>query len=266
MMLLLLVFILLISITKAGESLKNFPDKYRVIFLPEEHTSKEDHAFQLKVVKFLQSKGYRFFIAMEMFQQPFQSALDDYIACRIEEEEMLKRTEYGKRWGFDESLYRDIWRFAKEKGIRIVAINIPTELVHKIRAEGLERSKDEHLPNPIIPLSEEERRELREFLAFHPRVEEKRFFDVQNAWDNGMALAIVRLLEKHPDYKVVVLVGRGHANNLDRGIPRRLRILKPDVSMLIMKREEFQRDFLFSIDFSNESSSASSIKEPNCKP
>lgn len=263
-MFVILFIIIMISTTKSAEVSKDLLDKYQVIFIPEEHTNKEDHVFQLEVIRYLTSKGYKIVIAMEMFQQPFQVFLDQYINCQIDEEEMLEKTEYTKRWGFDPALYRDIWRFAKERGIRIVAINIPSELVQKIKSEGLERVRDGSLPYPIIDQREEEKQKLKEVLASHPKVEEKRFFDLQNAWDNGMALAIARFLEKYPDYKVVVLVGKGHAEEYDSGIPRRLKILKPGVSIKILKRS--QRDFLFSMDFSKDSSSANSIKEPNCKP
>ncbi len=257
---------MLISITKAQDSTENFANNYQVIFLPEEHNSKEDHDFQLGIIRILRLKNHKFIIAMEMFQQPFQDALDKYVSCQIDEEEMLRRTDYRRRWGFDPSLYRGIWSFAKENGIRIVAINISSELLQRIREEGLEKVRDESLPYPVIPQTEKEMRELREILKNHPRVDEKRFFEVQNAWDNGMALAIAKLLEKHPDRKIVVIVGRGHAQEYDSGIPRRLRILRPDVSMAVLKRENFQRAFLFSTDFSKESSSASSMREPNCKP
>ena len=266
MKILFLFFVLFISITKAQENLENLLNNHQVIFLPEEHTSREDHQFQLRIIRLLNSKNHKFIIAMEMFQQPFQDALDLYVSCQISEEEMLKRTDYRRRWSFDPSLYRDIWNFAKEKGIRIVAINVSSELLQKVREKGLERVRDESLPYPVIPQTEKERKELREVLKNHPKVDKKRFFDVQNAWDNGMALAIARLLDKYPDHKIVVLVGRGHAKDYESGIPRRLGILKPEVSMTILRREEFQSTFLFSMDFSKDSSSASSMREPNCRP
>ncbi len=266
MIVLVLFLITLILITEAKESTEESLTKYQVIFLPEEHTKKEDHDFQLDIIKLLSSKNYKLIIAMEMFQQPFQDALDQYIQCQIDEEEMLRRTDYRRRWGFDPSLYRDVWRFAKERGIRIMAINISSELLQRIRREGLDKIKDESLPFPIIKQNEREIKDLKEVIKTHPKVEENRFFEVQNAWDNGMALAIARLLESYPDYKIVVLVGRGHAQDDESGIPRRLRILKPDNTMKILIREEFQRSLLFSTDFSSESSSASSIREPNCKP
>lgn len=189
------------------------------------------------MIKLLYERYKRVVIAMEMFQQSFQSVLDQYTNCEIEEEEMLKKTEYGKRWGYDPDLYRDIWRFAKEKGIRIFAINLPSELLQVIRSNGLEKTKSPMLPEPIIPQTEKERERIRQVLKNHPKVDEGRFFDVQNAWDNGMALAIVRILESYPEHKVVVLLGKGHAQDYDEGVPRRLRVLKPNLKMVIMRRE-----------------------------
>ncbi len=211
-------------------------EKVQVIFLPETHTGKEDHQFQLSVIKLMYDKNMKFVIAMEMFQQSFQKFLDEYVECSITEEEMLEKTEYKKRWGYDPALYRDIWRFAKERGIRLVAINLPTELLQRIRKEGLERVKDPLLPEPVVDMTEEERRSLTKIFESHPKVQERVFFDVQKAWDNGMALALARTLERYPDHKVVVLVGRGHAESLDRGIPRRLSLLKPGVRMTILER------------------------------
>lgn len=237
----------------------------QVIFITEEHTNMEDHRFQLYIIRMLSNSNIRFVIAMEMFQTPFQKVLDDYIACRIEEEEMLEKTQYRKRWGYDPKLYRDIWLFAKERGIRIYAINIPSELVSRIREEGLSKVRDENLPYPVVEQTQEEKERLKEFLKDHPKANEKTFLEIQNAWDNGMALSIARILEENPGVKVVVFVGRGHAENYQMGIPRVLRRLKPDVKMLILDRKNY-KDLRFSMDFSMESSSANSSAEPNCKP
>jgi uncharacterized iron-regulated protein len=57
-----------------------------VIYLPETHDNPEDHKFQEEFIKRLYQEGYRFVLAMEMFQQPFQKHLDDYIACKISED------------------------------------------------------------------------------------------------------------------------------------------------------------------------------------
>ncbi len=229
--------LLVILMTSIIEGKNLFPQDADVLFITEEHTSKEDHRFQLEMIKLLYEKHKRVVIAMEMFQQSFQGVLDKYVSCEIEEEEMLRRTEYSKRWGYDPELYRDIWRFAKEKGIRIFAINLPSELLQAIRSNGLKDTKSPMIPQPIISQTEKERERLRQVLKNHPKVDEERFFDVQNAWDNGMALAIARILESYPEYKVVVLLGRGHAEDYDEGVPRRLRALRPNVRMVILRRE-----------------------------
>ncbi len=212
----------------------------QVIYIPEIHTSKEDHEFQLKVIRDLYQSGQEFVIAMEMFQQPFQEFLDQYIQGKISEEEMIEKTEYKKRWGYDPMLYAPIWRFAKEKGIRVYAINIPTELIKKIKAHGIEKIEHPILPNPILDHTEKEKARLRTFLELHPNSNEKNFFDVQNAWDNAMALAIVKLLKEHK--KVVVLIGKEHAPNLEEGVPRRVKELSPNTKQVILLNNQPAQD------------------------
>jgi len=64
-------------------------EQSRVIYLGETHDRKDVHEFQLKVLRELKKRGYSLLILMEAFQQPFQDALDEYVECEIEEEEML---------------------------------------------------------------------------------------------------------------------------------------------------------------------------------
>jgi uncharacterized iron-regulated protein len=206
-----------------------------VIYLPETHDNLKDHKLQEEVIKRLHQEGYRFVLAMEMFQQPFQKHLDDYIACKISEEEMLERTEYRKRWGFPTEYYSPLWRFAKEKGIRIYALNIPNELIRRISADGLENVKDDLLPSKVYEHTPQEKERLRDVLRGHPRIDEKRFFDVQSAWDNGMALRIVRILSEEKSAKVVVILGRGHAPDSNSGVPRIVQLLRRGTKQLIME-------------------------------
>ncbi|WP_448588585.1 ChaN family lipoprotein [Thermocrinis sp.] len=207
-----------------------------VIYLPEEHDSLQDHKFQEEVIRNLHQEGHKIVIAMEMFQQPFQKYIDDYLSGRISEEEMLEKTKYRERWGFPPDYYAPIWRFAREKGIRIYAINLPTELIRRIGREGLENVKDSTLPERIYEHAPEEKVRLRSTLKKHPPIDEKRFFDVQSAWDNGMAMKIVRILEEEKGSKVVVLIGRGHAYDLNSGVPRIVGLLRKGTKQAIMER------------------------------
>lgn len=205
-----------------------------IIYIPEEHTSESDHNFQLKVIKHMYTKGYKFVIGMEMFQQSFQKYLDDYVDGKISEEEMLEKTQYRKRWGYEPSLYSSIWRFAKERGIKLYALNVPSELLEEVRLYGVQKVENPIIPKPLIQQKEEEKEDLLKVLKSHPKVDEKSFLEVQNLWDNVMAYAIVRIIKENPNTKVVVLAGRGHIGRMDMGIPYRVKKLDPSLRQVIL--------------------------------
>ena len=98
-----------------------------LILIGERHTNYEDHKVELEVIRGHFKRGKKFAIGMEMFQQPFQKAIDAYLSGAADEREFLKKTEYFKRWGFDYNYYREIIEFAKAKGIPLVALNQRSE-------------------------------------------------------------------------------------------------------------------------------------------
>ena len=228
------IALILLSLSMAMGFLSDLKDA-EVIYLPEYHDSIQDHKFQEDVIKRLHQEGYKVVILMEMFQQPFQRYLDEYISGKISEEEMLEKTEYKKSWGFPSEYYAPIWRFAREKGIKIYAINLPTEVVRKIGAEGLENVKDPALPERIYEYTPEEKDRLKSVLKNHPPIDEKRFFDVQLAWDHAMAMKVIQILEEEKA-KVVVLIGRGHAYELNSGVPKIVGLLRKGTKQVILER------------------------------
>ena len=127
----------------------------RVIFVGESHDRYEDHLNQLAVIRGLHEQDVDLAIGMEMFQQPFQPALDAYIAGEINEEEMLRRTDYFERWRFDYRLYRPILRYAREQAVLEQARETP-EGRKLIRAETrtLTRRQGEHVLSYRISLDE----------------------------------------------------------------------------------------------------------------
>jgi uncharacterized iron-regulated protein len=109
-----------------------------VIYLGETHDSAEDHENQLKIIQELHRRNKKVAIAMEMFQRPFQNVINQYLAGKITEEELVKQTEYEQRWGFDWKLYAPIIRFAKENKLPVLATNTPAEITRKVSRQGLE--------------------------------------------------------------------------------------------------------------------------------
>lgn len=245
------------------EEFISYAGQSRVIYLGETHDREDIHRFQLKVLKELLSKGHKLVILMEAFQQPFQEALDDYVNCEIEEDEMLRRTQYKKRWGFDKELYAPIWRFAKENYIKLFALNVPTELLREVRKEGIEKVVSRYLPGRLTPLREKHKEFLRKALGEHSKkINEDRFFNVQLTWDTGMAYKIAKTALAYPQHKLVVIVGSGHVWR-GYGIPERVNSLLGELPQLVIYFEEDEAYFLFSKDFSKESSSTNSSSEPN---
>ena len=202
--------------------------KKRVVFIGEQHTRYDHHLTQLEIIRRLHALHPQLAIGMEMFQQPFQRYLDEYVAGSIDEHTMLQSTEYFRRWRMDYRLYAPILRYAREHGLPLIALNVPNELTHEVAHLGLDGLGDDYrrqLPAGIVPADEAYRRRLKEVFALHPKEEGHENFDhfveAQLLWDEGMAERAADYLEAHPDHHLVVLAGNQHVA-WDNTIPQRL--------------------------------------------
>jgi uncharacterized iron-regulated protein len=203
----------------------------RVVFVGESHDRYDHHLNQLEIVCRLQRRIPDLVIAMEFFQQPFQSHLDDFVAGRIDTEDMLRATEYYNRWRFDYRLYEPIMSFARGHGTAIVALNIPAEITGKVGQggiEGLSEAERAGLPATIDRSDKQYRERIEGAFEMHPeetRGDFEQFFEVQLLWDEGMAERAARFLAEHPESRLVVLAGTGHV--IRSGIPARVTRRRP---------------------------------------
>ncbi len=198
----------------------------KIVYAGEQHDKYEHHIAQLEIIKELYMRNKRIAIGMEMFQRPFQKALDDYIEGKIEEKEFLKSTGYFKRWGFDYNLYKDILRFAREEKIPVVALNIRGEIVEKVSRNGIASLSEEEkkeLPETMDMADEDYRQRLKEVFERHESaagLDFSNFYQSQIIWDETMASSVDEYMRKNPDRQVVVLAGGGHLI-FGSGIPKR---------------------------------------------
>ncbi len=207
-----------------------FPDlvKQRVVFIGEQHTDFSNHLNQLKIIKAMVEAGKKVAVGMEMFQEPYQNYLDRYIAGEISEKEMLKKTEYFKRWKYNYHLYRPIILYAKKKKLPIVALNIEKEITKKVVREGidsLDAKERSRVPESIDFSNTRYRDELRNIFSSHSSKNFKNFdefYYAQLLWDETMAKNVSRFLKEHPDYSMAVLAGNGHVM-FGFGIPDRIK-------------------------------------------
>lgn len=199
----------------------------RVIFVGETHDRYDHHLNQLEVIRRLHQLDPNLAIGVEYFQQRFQPQVDDYIAGRITENEFLRSVEYFKEWGYDYRLYAPIFRFARDQGIPVRALNVPNSLasdVAKLGLTGLSDSQRALLPRDMGTADEGYRARLR--AAFEEHASSKagafdRFVEAQLVWDEGMASHAAEYLTANPERRMVILAGAGHIE-FGSGIPTRL--------------------------------------------
>lgn len=199
----------------------------RVVYVSETHTQYEHHLNQLAIIQSQHKRHQNLAIGLEFIQQPFQSVLDDFVAARIDEETMLKGTQYFERWSYDYRLYRPIFDFARKQGIPLIALNIDKDLIEKVKTEGIQNLGAEHrelLPAEIDRYNAAYRQRLQEVYDQHPHDDNdsfERFLEVQLLWDEGMAEKANDWLQQNPDGHMVILAGSGHIMYRN-GIPDRL--------------------------------------------
>lgn len=207
----------------------------RVVFVGETHDRYGHHLNQLAILQALQQHNPNLAIGVEWFQQPFQSVLNDYLTGNISESEMLNRSEYYGRWGYDYRLLRPIMAFAKAKHLPVIALNAPVELTRKVSQGGLEAltpAERAQLPPVIHPPEAAYRARLEKAFAAHPQDNRQfgHFLLVQRIWDETMAQNIAHYLQAHPQHPMVVFAGTGHISH-GAGVPQDLARQVPGVTV-----------------------------------
>lgn len=203
-----------------------------VVYLGETHDDSQDHQTQLEIIQKLQQRNPKIAIAMEMFQRPYQSVLDHYLAGKLNEQELLEKTQYNQRWGFPWEYYAPILRFAQAKQLPVLALNTPTEVTRQVARGGLESltPKQRKFIPPFSEIRTDNDQYRQMMLNFFQRHQHgnhgssknfNKFFLAQVLWDETMAEKITQFLQANPDYQVVVLVGQGHIV-YGHGIPSRV--------------------------------------------
>ena len=199
----------------------------KIVYVGEEHDKYSHHQVQLEILRGLYQQNPKIAVGMEMFQRPFQKALDDYIEGRVDERVFLKESEYFKRWNIDYNLYKPILDFARAHRLPVIALNARQEIVSKVAKGGLESLTIEEKQQIAQDLDFSDgayRARLREVFGAHKQSQEKDFeffYQAQIVWDETMAESIDRFLKANPDYQIVVFTGGGHLQ-YGSGIPKRV--------------------------------------------
>ncbi len=195
--------------------------RVRAVYVGEDHDDPIDHALELAVIEALWMREQNLAIGLEMVQAPFQGALDQWVAGRIDEAELRRRVHWHERWGFDFALYRPIFDFARDHHIPMRALNAPEEVTHAVAMGGLGAlTAKQRAALPTLDLHVAAHRAMvKAALAHHPGLgpdDFEHFYEAQVIWDETMARNTARALTGPGAVQiVVVLAGRMH---IERGL------------------------------------------------
>lgn len=197
-----------------------------VVFVGERHDVVSHHELQLEIIKGMHKIGKPLAIGVEMFEIQNQPALDSWIAGKTTEDTFVQVYQANWRnlyWG----LYRDIFLYARDNGIPMVALNAPQPIVQKVARQGftvLSISDLHVLPaGSTVPIRDEDIQFMTSYYPGHGKDSAafRHLGEAQVLRNRVMAKSIVRYLAQHPDFGMVVLTGGAHAWGKG-GIPNEL--------------------------------------------
>ena len=201
------------------------------VCLGETHNSFAVHSMQLLLVDRLRQLAStvdpNWAVGFEMFQRPFQSAMDDFAVGRIAEGTFRTNSQYDARWGFDWELYQPLVIHGVQHGHKLLALNAEKELTSRVSSVGLAGLNPLEMASlPELVLTNEAHRTWfrQQISTAHGDLTEERFerfYSVQVVWDETMAETSTLWLKAATGRHIAIIAGRGHC--IDMAIPDRLR-------------------------------------------
>lgn len=196
----------------------------RIVLVGEHHTNAAHHAAQLKVIQLLHNAGREVAVGLEMFRKESQQALDQWTAGRIGEAQF--ESIYLDNWNFGWELYGPIFKYARDRQIPMVGLNVPRKITLQVAYHGFDSLSDEQR-GVLEGITCNVSAEYREYIRYaygahgHGKMDFSSFCEAQLVWDAAMAVHAVDYLKQHPDRVLVLLAGSGHARK--PGIPTQLK-------------------------------------------
>lgn len=193
------------------------------VLLGETHLDDTTHRVELAVLEGLADRRQdRVVLSMEMFERDVQPVLDEYLTGRRDEASFVADA---RPWGNYLTDYRPLVETARARKLPVVAANLPRPLMSRLgeiatlgdgAAAAYESLRKEHpswLPERVEPPQAEYWARVGRVLRGHgptagasgdPR------WSIQNLWDNTMADACARAMERDAEAVVLHVVGGFH--------------------------------------------------------
>ena len=195
--------------------------KVRLLLVGEGHTSIESHRVERRILEALVATGRPVRVGLEMYPYTEQAWLDRWSKGQLTEDGFIALSRWYRNWSYNWGYYRDIFLFARDRGLVLAGVNTPREVVSAVRKKGFANLTPEeaaHVPARVDTDSDEHRRLFKAFFGadagLHSGLTEEAFegmFRAQCTWDATMAFNAVNALKSAPPAAVLVLLaGSGH--------------------------------------------------------
>jgi uncharacterized iron-regulated protein len=196
----------------------------RLILVGEQHDNTWHHQAQLAVIRLLHQNGVQVAIGMEMFRKNSQSALDQWVAGQMDEQDF--EDIYYDNWTFDWQLYRPILEYARQNRIPLVGLNVPREITRQVARQGyqsLNQTQRQELGDVACRVDKEYMDFIRRSYGAHAHgnMQFLYFCEAQMVWDAAMAVNALEYLKQNPNRSMVLIAGNGHTRK--QAIPAQVR-------------------------------------------
>lgn len=194
----------------------------RLVYIGETHNCLPMHEIQFQVIRALYAQDRHLAIGLEMLPVTVQETLNKWSLGLLTKGEFIREVRWYVNWNFNFGFYEKIFEFAKDHRIPVYALNIPREIITKIRMKGWEAlSEEERRFIPKAPdLTNKDHRTLIRTIFESSDIPHQMkgagldmmfegLYRAQSAWDEVMAANSVRGTESE-GRRMVVCAGSGH--------------------------------------------------------
>ena len=218
--------------------------KADVVFFGEQHDDVGTHRMQRALLEAIGRRRSNVVLAMEMFERDVQPVLDQYLAGTITEEQFLAASRPWPKYARD---YRPLVEYARARGWKVVAGNVPRRLASAVAKEGMPAVVS--LPDSTrrfaaaefrCPVNDDYFERCEKQMGGHAaagmdaRTTTLRYYEAQCVKDETMAESIAAVMNGGPDQPLVVHVNGSFHSDFGDGTAERLKRRRRDAKVEVV--------------------------------
>ena len=227
------------------QDLANELVNFDVIFFGEAHDDSIIHKLQADILPLLYVHTKNLAISMEMFERDTQTVVDSFLEGKIAEKDFLKNSRAWPNYLTD---YKPLIEFAKEKGLAVLAANVPRKYAAMIAKKdiisiyNLDEKERQFMAKELKVLEGDYKQRFIDSMKSHTmgdstgmkrKMDYESYYAAQCLKDDTMAESMAEFLSKNPKIKVIHFNGYFHSN-AHLGTAEKLSLLNPKLKIAVI--------------------------------